>query len=98
MSHCAFVDRRPKAIPSSTCIMVSISKLIPGTKNKTISQYHGRSIIFKMAKAFNPGTYPCHTGATPDLLIKAGINIKCSRQIRPSKIQGIKLILVIEFQ
>jgi hypothetical protein len=50
-----------------------------------------------MAKAFNIGTYPCHTGATPDLLIKAGINIKCSRQMRPSKIQGIKLILVIEF-
>tara|TARA_B110000459_G_C16553019_1_gene467670 strand:+ start:1027 stop:1245 length:219 start_codon:yes stop_codon:yes gene_type:complete len=72
--------------------MVSIKRLMPGTKNKKINQYHGLSIIFNIANAFNTGTYPCQAGATPDFLIKAGIKIKCSRQISPSKIQGIKLI------
>jgi hypothetical protein len=78
-------------------MIVSISKLMPGTKNKMIDQYHGRSMIFKMANEFNTGTYPCQTGATPDFLIKAGIKIKCSRQIMPSNIQGIKLIQLFNF-
>ena len=45
---------KPNAIESSTCIMVNIRRLIPGTRRKII-QYHGLSIILRMAKLFKPG-------------------------------------------
>jgi hypothetical protein len=73
-------------------MIVNIRRLIPGTRRK-ITQYHGLSIIFKIAKLFKPGMYPCHGVPTPDFLIKAGTKMRCSAHIKPSKIQGIKLIV-----
>ena len=49
MIHCSFMLRRPKAKPSSTCITVSMIKLMPGTRRK-MAQYHGRSIKRSHAK------------------------------------------------
>ena len=49
MTHWSLRARRPNASPSSTCITVSMIRLMPGT-SKNNPQYQGRSMSFNHAK------------------------------------------------
>ena len=43
--HWSTVDRSPKAMPNSTCMMTNMMRLTPGITNR-MSQYHGRPMAF----------------------------------------------------
>ena len=66
MIHWSFILLRPNAKPSSTCITVNSSRLIPGTNRKMI-QYHGRWINSNHDKKCSPGMAPFHDEASGSL-------------------------------